>query len=63
MWRICNRFFGWQYITMMYAYDKEIFRVKIAPNGIKYIVAYGVIELEKDWKYWSPLTWIKEQKQ
>ena len=47
---------------MMYAYDKEIFRVKIAPNGIKYIVAYGAIELEKDWKYWSPLTWIEEQK-
>ena len=60
MWRICNRFFGWHYITMVYAYDKEIFRVKIAPNGTQYIMAYGNLELKKDWKNWSPLTWVEK---
>ena len=60
MWEICNRFFGWHYITMVYAYDKEIFRVKIAPNGIQYVMAYGDVVLKKEWNNWMPLTWIEE---
>jgi hypothetical protein len=61
MWRIFHKLFNYHYIAMVYAYDREVFKVRFAPNGMVYVKAYGEIILRKDWVYWEPLTFKKDE--
>ena len=61
MWRLLHKLFNYHYITMVYAFDYEVFRVRVAPNGSVYIKAYGEIVLRRDWRNWDPLTFTKNE--
>ena len=56
MWRLLHKLFNYHYITMVYAFDAEVYRVRFAPNGSVYVKAYGEIILRRDWNNWRPLT-------
>lgn len=58
MWIYFHKWFGWDYILMTHGLTSEILRVKKAPNGLEYVVAYdGDVIPRSRWREWSPLTW------
>lgn len=56
MWIYFHKWFGWDYILMNYGLSSRIFRVKKAPNGLEYVVAYGEVIPRSRWRTWLSLT-------
>jgi len=70
MWwiKLTNFLFGWHYIAFQYGSSDIYLRIKIFPNGKKYVYAYGeTLYLKQDGSFenrngkWQPITWIQNE--
>ena len=70
MWKLWHFLFGWHYVSFKYGWHNEVARVRIAPNGTRFVVICGdMFRLEQDgrmsrmgtnvvhYSAYTPLTW------
>jgi hypothetical protein len=71
MFTIFHRLFGWHYIGFQHGFSGIVRRVRVAPNGTRYVRAYGESyylsqdgTLKSDCGYkkpYTPLTWNNDK--
>lgn len=59
MWRLFNKWFGWDYASVEYGYDIYIRRVHKTPAGICYVQIEGNIVSLNCSRAYLPLTYVE----